>query len=117
MPHSQRFPRVHRLTKSSDFERVYRTGKLIHNEHVRIYVLVQERDAPPRLGLSVTRRLGKASVRNRLKRWIREWFRTRQSQLDAFEIVVQPKPPAAQLDHKALLKSLENLVAPVRPNE
>lgn len=109
MPQSQRFRRVHRITQGSDFERIYRTGRLIQNEHFRIYTLSQEEGVPPRLGLSVTKRLGQASIRNRLKRRIREWFRTHKGELGHLMLVVQPKPLAAQLDHDALLESLGTL--------
>ena len=111
MKELQRFQRVHRLTQGSDFERAYRLGKLFQNEHFRIYVLVQEEGSPPRLGLSVTKRLGKANVRNRLKRWIREWFRTHKGELSHLALVVQPKPPAAPLDHLTLENSLRVLIA------
>ncbi|OGF57334.1 MAG: ribonuclease P protein component [Candidatus Fraserbacteria bacterium RBG_16_55_9] len=114
MPQSQRFQRIHRLTRGADFERAYQTGRLIQNEHFRIYVLGQEEGSPPRLGLSVTKRLGKANVRNRLKRWIREWFRTHKEELSNLALVVQPKPPAARLDHKALLESAQRLIASLK---
>jgi len=109
-PSSQRFRRFHRLTQRSDFERVYQAGKLIQNEHFRLYVYRQNEDRPARVGLSVMRKLGKANVRNRLKRWIREWFRTRQERFRGMDLVIQPKSAAAQLDHRDFLKNLEKLI-------
>ncbi len=108
------FRKTHRLTKGSDFQRVYQGGKLIKNEHFRLYVLPREGESTPRLGLSVSKKMGKAVVRNRLKRWIREWFRTRKDELTGLDIVVQPKPPAVALDHEALEESLEGLVVSLK---
>lgn len=110
----QRFRRVERLKESSDFERVYRAGSLVQNEYLRLYVLDQEQDAPARLGLTVTKRLGKAAVRNRLKRLIREWFRTRKEWFRGLDLVIQPKPSAAHLTPEALWESLERLAASLK---
>lgn len=57
------------------------------------------------------KRLGKASVRNRIKRWIREWFRACHEQLPGADWVIQPKAASARLAHKDLRVSLEKLVA------
>jgi ribonuclease P protein component len=87
---------------------------LLKNEYFRIYALAKP-DPVPRLGLAVTVKLGKAVVRNRLKRHIREWFRAYKDKFSGFDLIVQPKPPAATLDHRELLKSLCELLAQLKP--
>jgi ribonuclease P protein component len=116
---SQRFRRVHRITKRREFERIYQTGALVRSEYFRIYALARsgcEGGSVARLGLSVGKKLGKAVVRNRLKRLIREWFRAHKDELQGFDIIVQPKPPAAQLarDCAALRRELSELAARLR---
>lgn len=116
---SQRFRRVHRITKRREFERIYQRGVLVKSEHFRVYGLARsgsESGSVARLGLSVGKKLGKAVVRNRLKRLIREWFRAHVDELQGFDIIVQPKPPAAQLarDSAALRRELSGLAARLR---
>jgi ribonuclease P protein component len=105
------FARVHRLTSRSEFDEVYRTGQLLQNEYLRIYVLLRESEAVSRLGLSVPKRLGKAAVRNRLKRWIREWFRVHKGAWAPLDLVVQPKVAALTLEPPALVECLQDLMA------
>lgn len=107
---SERFSKAHRISRSSEFNRIYQQGRLIKNEYFRLYVLPRG-DAIPRLGLVVTKEVGKAATRNRLKRWIREWFRTHEDQLRGLDLVVQPKHPAADLDHEAFVENLRQLAA------
>ncbi|MCG8590549.1 MAG: ribonuclease P protein component [Proteobacteria bacterium] len=75
-----RFSRSDRLRHSRDFQRVSREGERFASRY--FVVLVAGRDgaevpsAELRLGVTVSRKVGNAVVRNRVKRAIREWFRT-----------------------------------------
>lgn len=105
------FGREHRLTLRRDFERVYREGVLLKNDCFRVYALFRGEGERPRLGLSVSKKLGKAVRRNRMKRWVREWFRRHKDELWGFDLIVQPKPPAAELDYHGVCRNLEELLA------
>jgi ribonuclease P protein component len=63
-----------RLSRSAEFERVYRQGRSVGNRHLVLYAFANETSDRPRLGLSVSRRVGGAVERNHVKRLLREAF-------------------------------------------
>ena len=71
-----RGPKRRRLSRSAEFERVYRQGRSKGNRYLVLYAFPREEDAEegPRLGLSVGRRVGGAVDRTRVKRVLREAF-------------------------------------------
>lgn len=108
----ERFGPEHRLQHRRDFERVYRHGLMAKTPGLRVFALSRseydELDVP-RLGLSIGTKVGTAVVRNRLKRWVREWFRTHKRTVWGWDVVVQAKPPANGLDHRTLSTQLDDL--------
>ena len=62
-----RLPRRGRLSRSADFDRVMRNGRSHAGRDLVLYVFPRGGDEPPRLGLSVSRKVGGAVDRNRVK--------------------------------------------------
>lgn len=71
---SERFPHSHRIVRTVDYKDIYDAGKKIHSENFVLYFRENE-SGHPRLGITVSRKIGCASVRNRTKRLFREAFR------------------------------------------
>ncbi len=67
--------REQRLRRRKDFVRVQTDGVRTTTKHFVFLVASQSSDAPARLGITVTRKVGCAVVRNRAKRLVRETFR------------------------------------------
>jgi ribonuclease P protein component len=96
---SQR-PKRRRLSRSAEFERVYRQGRSKGNRFLVLYAFPREDDegAGPRLGLSVGRRVGGAVERTRVKRVLREAFWEEARRLpEGSDYVVVARPEALAL--------------------
>jgi ribonuclease P protein component len=63
-----------RLSRSADFDRVFRQGRSHAGREFVLYVFPRGEGDEPRLGLSVSRKVGGAVERNRVKRLLREAF-------------------------------------------
>ena len=69
-----------------------------------------------RVGVTVSSRVGNAVVRNRCKRWVREYVRQHKPDLPAGDLVIIAKPSAATLGHAMLDRDLKRLLGrAVRP--
>jgi ribonuclease P protein component len=95
-------PRRRRLSRSAEFERVYRQGRSKGNRYLVLYAFPREEDASsedgPRLGLSVSRRIGGAVDRNRVKRVLREAFWAEAERLpEGSDYVVVARPDSRDL--------------------
>ena len=91
-----------RLSRAAEFERVYRQGRSKGNRYLVLYAFPREEDSSsedgPRLGLSVSRRIGGAVDRNRVKRVLREAFWAEAERLpDTSDYVVVARPDAREL--------------------
>jgi ribonuclease P protein component len=95
----ERAPRRRRLSRSAEFERVYRQGRSKGNRFLVLYAFPRDGDDDgPRLGLSVSRRVGGAVERNRVKRVLREAFWEESERLPAgSDYVVVARPDAREL--------------------
>src|SRR3954449_2314543 len=96
--------RRRRLSRSAEFERVYRHGRSKANRFLVLYAFPREvavdspEDDGPRLGLSVSRRVGGAVDRTRVKRVLREAFWEEADRLpDGADYVVVARPEAKGL--------------------
>jgi ribonuclease P protein component len=72
-----------RLSRSADFDRVFRHGRSHAGRELVLYVFPRGEAEPPRLGLSVSRKVGGAVQRNKVKRLLREAFSLEGQRLPA----------------------------------
>jgi ribonuclease P protein component len=89
---NERLRKIDRLLARSAFRRVYERGRKIHTRYFTAFVLESDSDRV-RLGLTATRRVGKAVDRNRCRRVLREAFRKHKNETGraALDIVINVK--------------------------
>ena len=99
---SEAFPHRLRIVRSSEYRRLYREGRRIQSE--RFVLFGQENGSGHhRLGITVSRKVGNAVVRNRVKRLFREIFRRSSAEIPSqYDIVVNAKPGCAGANYSEL---------------
>jgi ribonuclease P protein component len=102
-----------RLTGRSGFERLLREGTRRSGSGF-VFYLAWRQDGPARLGILVSRKhAARATVRNQLKRCIREAFRLEQGGLGALDLLV--RPPYGARPGRLLIDRLRAMFAELRP--
>lgn len=97
MPGLEKFPRGERLTRRRDYLEVYRKGQKARGRAFDCFV-VRRAGQGRKFGLAVSRKVGGAVTRNRVKRYIREIYRTRRKHMvDDIDLVVVARPESASM--------------------
>ena len=95
---SEALPKGKRLAKRREFLRVYETGRKVVSRYVVLFFAANELPLS-RIGITATKKIGKANIRNRLKRWTREVYRRQREPLGidqrSVDVVVNVKTNAA----------------------
>ncbi len=90
------------MRRRADFLAVQSDATKLHGRHV--LALARKRSDPSlpgRLGITVTKKVGNAVVRNRIKRWLREWLRLHGWVPRGWDLVLVAKDSAARQGHPA----------------
>jgi len=103
------FSKDERIRKRSEFNRLKSAKQTIHNQNF-IAVVDQNHSQNIRLGITVTKKVGSAVTRNRIKRIVRESFRVNKNQIVGHrDIHVIAKKSAALCASKDISNSLQQL--------
>lgn len=104
--------RMERLRRRAEYLAVQQTGKKIHTDSFLVFVLARPEleAAPARLGVTVSKKVGNAVKRNRVKRLVREAFRRHKKQFPAgVDLVFIAKRTAVERSYEEVEKELERL--------
>jgi ribonuclease P protein component len=108
---SHSYPKTARLRRRAEFLEVQREGRRRHSEHL-VVIRRPARGGSSRLGVTVSKRVGNAVVRNHVKRFLREVFRVHRGEImPPTDVLVIAKPGADTLTYAQaateFLRSLE----------
>jgi len=111
---SEALPKAARLAKRPEFLRVYESGRKLFSRYCVLFVAANGLPHS-RIGITATKKLGKAYVRNRLKRWTREIYRRQREPLrldeHSSDFVVNLKSNAAAASFLQFRDELERALA------
>ncbi|RCW41465.1 MULTISPECIES: ribonuclease P protein component [unclassified Halanaerobium] len=98
------------LKKNREFKRVYKNGKSYATRNLVIYCLPTKLDKN-RYGFSVSKRVGKAVIRNKIKRRLKEIVREFEKQYNfkAYDIIFIARNPIVDLDFYQLKRDVRRL--------
>ncbi len=105
---SQSFQPEERIRKRQDYLRIYEQGKRVYTRNFTIIVCPNQAGMR-RMGTTVSKKVGNAVKRNRIKRLLREFFRLNKGKLPAsHDIVVIAKKGISKLTYNDVYTELEN---------
>ena len=113
-PTSFGFPKSARILRTSDFRKAYSQGSRISGPYFAAFCLRIPRgeEEGPRLGFTVPRAFGKAVMRNRAKRRLREALRVRLNEIGPqWDIVINPRRAALEAPVEELRREVDRVVA------
>ena len=111
LPGARSRPGRSRLSRSADFDRVFRHGRSHAGRELVLYVFPRGDEASPRLGLSVSRKVGGAVDRNLVKRLLREAFAEESTRLPAgTDVVVVARQDAKRLAEREGLSGMKRVL-------
>jgi ribonuclease P protein component len=96
-----------RLKSRSDFNRIYRGGRSFANGQFVVYWSKRPQTEQFRMGVSVSKKLGNAVVRNRMRRVVKEMARLNADQImDKTDFILIVRKPAVTMKTKELERSM-----------
>ena len=98
-------PKKERLRKDKEFQAVFREGKKLWINSILLIIYKPNSLNYRRLGIVVSKKIKKATQRNKVKRWIRELFRRNKDWFpENCDIIIIPHPNLLNLEYKKLME-------------
>lgn len=104
--------KAYRLKKNDEFQLVFKKGNSFANRQLVLYFFQKKEQQHFRFGLSVSKKVGNAVVRNQIKRYIRQAFLELDGQvLNNYDFIIIARKPAKDMDFHQIKKSLIHVLS------
>ncbi|WLD93393.1 ribonuclease P protein component [Alkalihalobacillus sp. AL-G] len=101
----------HRIKKNKEFQEVFRNGESFANRQFVIYYLEKPGQDFYRFGLSVSKKIGNAVTRNRIKRYVREVFHELDDEIKtSYDYVIIARKPTSSMTVHEVKSSLMHVM-------
>lgn len=112
---SGKFPKASRLLKHADFQAVYQEGRKYFSGNVAAFYRDRGDQAGPRVGFTVSKALGGAVERNRIRRRVRAAVQRRLARLARpVDVVLHPRKSVLEMEFSRLDAEIEDLFAVIQ---
>lgn len=100
-----------RVKSDADFQQIFKKGKSFANRQFVIYYLERPKQENYRIGISVSKKIGNAVVRNKMKRFIRQAFLELEGRVkEDSDFIIIVRKPAVDLSVNEVKKSLTHVL-------
>ncbi|MCT2535522.1 ribonuclease P protein component [Aquibacillus koreensis] len=104
--------KAYRLKKNEEFQLVFKKGNSFANRQLVLYFLKKDEQKHFRVGLSVSKKIGNAVVRNQVKRYLRQAFLELDGQVsNQYDFIIIARKPIRDMDFHQVKKSLMHVLS------
>lgn len=97
----------YRVKKNKEFQEAFKKGKSFANRQFVVYTLKKTDQEHFRIGLSVSKKIGNAVMRNQIKRYVRQAFLELEGEINnQFDLIIIARKPVADMGFHEIKKSL-----------
>lgn len=99
------------VKKNKEFQEAFKKGRSVANRQFVVYILKKPEQEKFRIGLSVSKKIGNAVMRNQIKRYIRQSFHELQDRVQTGnDYIIIARKPTAEMNMHEVKKSLEHVL-------
>lgn len=100
-----------RVKKNEEFQDIFKKGTSFANRQFVLYFLKKDEPQPFRIGISVSKKIGNAVCRNRIKRYVRQSFLELKEEVkDQYDYLIIARKPAADMNFHEVKSSLMHVL-------
>lgn len=103
--------KAYRIKKNEEFQKIFKHGQSFANRQFVIYFMEKSEQTHFRIGLSVSKKIGNAVMRNQIKRYLRQAFHEFESEIRPnYDLVIIARKPTNQMNFHEIKQSLTHVL-------